>query len=228
MSNKNKLGDIDTMKQWFGFALLVPVVLIFVSALSTPSAAQRGFDRQSGDRVCFYTDKNFRGDSFCANLGESRRNVGDRFNDQISSIRIFGRAEVTVFEDENFGGARRTYKRDIPNLLDWNDKITSFQVSMGERGGRSGDERRNREPQNGACFYVDENFGGQSLCLNSGENLPNVGEGFNDRISSIRIFGKARVIVYTDEGFRGRGQEFDRDVRNLGSLNDQITSVRVR
>jgi Beta/Gamma crystallin len=58
-------------------------------------------------------------------------NIGGRFNHQISSVKIYGNAEVTVFENENFGGARRTFTRDAANLQDlgWNDMITSFQVS---------------------------------------------------------------------------------------------------
>jgi hypothetical protein len=220
------------MKRLLGFAFLFSGVLIFAGVFSTPLEAQRGPDRQNRNQVCFYMDENFRGESFCANLGERVRNVGERFNDRISSIRIFGRADVTVFENENFGGPHRTYAQDIANLREWNDRITSFQVSGGERGdergGRIGNERRDREPRYGACFYVDENFGGQSFCLNSGENVRNVGEHFNDRITSIRIFGKARVTIFADQNFRGHGQEVNRDSPNLKFFNDQVTSIVVK
>jgi len=224
------------MRHSRGFVFLVPFVVIFVSVFSSRLEAQRAPDRQNRNQVCFYTDENFRGDSFCANLGERVRNVGERFNDRISSIRIFGRAEVTVFDDENFGGGRRTYDRDVTNLRDWNDRFTSFQISGGERGnerggergGRIGDERREREPRNGACFYVNENFGGQSFCLNSGENERNVGGRFNDRITSIRVFGRSRVTIFGDQNFRGRSQEVNRDVPNLRFFNDRITSVVVK
>jgi hypothetical protein len=224
------------MKRLIRFAFVFFVVMIFANVFSTLLLAQRAPDRQNRNQVCFYTDENFRGDSFCSNLGDRMRNVGERFNDRISSIRIFGRAEVTVFEDENFGGQRRTYDRDIANLREWNDRITSFQVSGGERGddrgnergGRIGNERREREPRNGACFYVNENFGGQSFCLSSGENERNVGGRFNDRITSIRIFGRARAVIFTDQNFRGRSQEINRDAPNLRFFNDRITSIMVR
>ncbi len=220
------------MKRLPGFVFSVLFVVIFMSVFSSRLLAQRGPDRQNRNQACFYTDENFRGDSFCGNLGERVRNVGERFNDRISSIRIFGRAEVTVFDDENFGGGRQTYDRDVPNLREWNDRISSFQVSggerEGERGGRIGNERREREPRNGACFYVDENFGGQSFCLNSGENERNVGGRFNDRITSIRIFGRARVTIFADQSFRGARQEVNRDAPNLRFFSDRITSVTVR
>jgi hypothetical protein len=231
-----KQEEIEDMKRFSSFAFVIPVVMIFAGVFSPRLEAQRNPDRQNRNQVCFYTDENFRGESFCANLGERVRNLGERFNDRASSIRIFGRADVTVFEDENFGGPRRTYDRDIANLREWNDRITSFQVSGGdrsgergdERGGRIGNERRDREPRNGACFYVNENFGGQSFCLNRGENERNVGGRFNDRITSIRISGRARVVIFADQSFRGRSQEVNRDVPNLRFFNDRITSIVVK
>jgi hypothetical protein len=243
------------MKRLLRLALWIPSILIIANAFSNTAEAQRRVGRQNEDRVCFYMDDQFRGDSFCANAGESVRNVGGRFNDRISSIRISGRLEVTVFENDNFDGSRRTFNRDVTNLQDigWNDMITSFQVSGDNRGGdnrgednrgwdnrggdnRNGDnrgddrgyDRRNPEPRNGACFYVDSDFRGERFCLNAGEEERNVGRRFNDRISSMRIFGRARVMIFSDDNFRGPGREFNRDVRNLLGLNDRITSIRVR
>ncbi len=224
------------MKRVPGFALLITILAIVVSAFGTASSeAQRRFERQNRDQVCFYTDANYKGDSFCAALGESQRNVGERFNDKISSIRFLGPAQVTVYEDENYGGASQTFNSDVPNLREWNDKITSFRVSgtqqfQNDRRGY-GVERRgaqSREPANGACFYMDEDYKGESFCLNSGEDIRNVGERYNDKISSIRVFGRARVTVFDDENFGGARREIDRDVRNLGNFNDRITSIQVK
>jgi hypothetical protein len=225
------IGRGNMMKRLLGTTLFVPVILILASTLNTPAEAQRRFERPNQGRVCFYTDDHYRGDSFCANPGESMPNVGGRYNDKISSIRIEGPLQIIVFDDENFEGARRTFSRDVSNLHDlgWNDRITSFQVSGGERGREFGDERRGPEPRSGACFYVDAGYRGQSFCLNRGENDRNIGGHFNDRISSIRIFGGARVTVFSDENFGGQRMVFDRDVRNLRDvMNDQITSISVR
>jgi|WetSurMetagenome_2_1015567.scaffolds.fasta_scaffold297384_2 hypothetical protein len=228
------------MKRISAFVSLIAVSMIFASVFSARLEAQRGPDRQNRNQVCFYADVNFRGDSFCVNPGERTSYVGDGFNDRISSIRIFGPMEVTVFEDRNFGGPSRTYNRDIANLLDWNDRISAFQVSGGERGGDRGEDRGGRigndrgndrgarEPRNGACFYVNENYSGQSFCLNSGENERNVGGRFNDRISSIRVFGRARATVFADQNFRGPRQEINRDAPNLRFFNDRVTSIIVR
>jgi hypothetical protein len=224
-----------TMKRLSGFAVLVPVVLVIASAFSLPVKAQRGSNYQSSDRVCFYVDDNYRGASFCANPGESESELRGGWNDRISSIRIFGQASVTVFEDKDYRGSSRTFSRDVPNLrpLGFNDMITSFEVSGGGRQGSGrgdgyGSRRGSFEPRNGACFYVDDDFRGQRFCLNTGESERNVGGRFNDKISSIQIFGRAHVIIFTDANFRGRSREFSRNAQNLRGFNDRITSIQVR
>jgi hypothetical protein len=230
-----------SMKRLLTYALLFPAFFILANVFSTQLEAQRYNDRQNNDRqnqdkVCFYVDENYQGDSFCANPGESMRNIGSRYNDRITSIRVPNRLEVTIYDDENFGGGRLTINRDTPNLRDWNDRFSSFRVSGETRGGGQSDrrgggyesDRRDKEPRNGACFYVDENFRGRSFCLDSGQSERNVGGRFNDRITSMRVFGKARVSVYEDENFKGRGRDFNRDAPNLRGLSDRITSVRVR
>jgi hypothetical protein len=215
---------------------------------ATLNAQGRFGDRNDQPRngVCFYTDENFGGDRYCAEAGESRRNVEERFNDRFSSLRVFGRARVVVYEDENFGGARTTFTSDIRNLRNWNDRITSFEVTGGggffgggssDRGNGgwggpfdrgNGPSNRSNEPRNGACFYMDEDYRGDSFCVNSGEQLRNVGDRFNDRISSIRVFGRARVTVYENENFSGASRSYNHDIPNLGNFNDKTTSLEIR
>jgi len=195
---------------------------------------------QSRNGVCFYTDENYRGESYCVEAGESRRNVGDRFNDRFSSIRILGRVQVTVYDNENFGGASTTFNNnDVPNLRNWNDRITSFQVTGGRQsgglfGGRPSDrddrdgDRGGSEPRNGACFYTDADYRGDKFCIGTGEQLRNIGDRFNDRISSIRVLGRARVTIYENENFSGASRTYNRDVPNLRGFNDKVTSIEVR
>jgi len=192
-----------------------------------------GNEPQNG--ACFYVDADYRGEKFCVNSDESQQNLGERYNDRISSIRIFGRAEVTVYDDENFNGSRRTFRQDVPNLRDlrdWNDRITSFQVTGGQYGGQYAGQYGARasgyEPRNRACFYLDADHRGDSFCMNAGENLRNVEDRFNDKISSIRMFGRAQVIVYEHENFGGASRTLAGDVSNLGNFNNKITSIEVR
>jgi hypothetical protein len=87
-----------------------------------------------------------------------------------------------------------------------------------------------RTPSDGACFYQDPGFRGEYFCVRSGESMGTVPTGMNDRISSIRLFGSARVKVYQDGRFQGRSTRFNDDVRNLREegWNDLISSLEVR
>jgi hypothetical protein len=110
-------------------------------------------------------------------------------------------------------------------------ELDDFYNYIRGRGYRYGDQYgwiNSRAPRNGACFYTDANYGGESFCLNSGDRQPSVGGHFNDRISSIRIFGRARVTVYKHRDFDGSHRTYTSDAPHLGDLNDEITSIEVR
>jgi hypothetical protein len=87
----------------------------------------------------------------------------------------------------------------------------------------------------GACFYKDSNFRGDYICLRRGENRPTIT--MNDSISSIRVFGGARVSFWIDSNFRGQRGSTPSDIANLSnwrvpgmnhSWNDHISSIRVQ
>ena len=218
------------MKRALGFAYLALIVLALIHTLSPRLEAQnriRNRNNQPREGACFYMDADYRGEQFCINSDESQRNLGE-LNDRISSIRIIGRAEVTVYDDENFNGSRQTVRQDVPNLRDWNDRMSSFQVTGGQYGGQYGGRGSGNEPRNGACFYMDADYRSNSFCMNAGEHLRNVEDRFNDKISSIQVFGRARAVVYENENFGGASKTFVRDVSDLGNFNDRITSIEVK
>lgn len=69
--------------------------------------------RLDGDGVCFYTDRDFRGDASCERLGGDRRTLSGSYQ----SMRLFGRArEVEVFDQENYRGATARISRDERDL----------------------------------------------------------------------------------------------------------------
>jgi hypothetical protein len=83
------------------------------------------------------------------------------------------------------------------------------------------------------CLYQDNNYRGSDRCYAPGDEISDLR---NSRVSSIRIDGRARVIVYDDRGFRGDQVEFRNDVPDLArvrmpdsrsSWNDRIGSIRV-
>lgn len=240
------------------------------------------------DGACFYKD-GFNSESFCLSAGQSADHMPPGFNDQVTSIRIFGRARVVVFENSNFGGPNETFdrsqsdlrnvrKRDDPSRV-WSDRISSVRVESAsgraddrwgrddrgrddDRWGRDRDDDRWRDrdrddrgwhgrnnpnnypvwgrgaqPRQGACFFRDSNFRGDYFCMARGETFRSLPAGFNDRISSVRLFGGARVTVYQDSDFRGRDARFGRDIADLHdrrtrddrdrNWNDRISSIQV-
>jgi len=93
-------------------------------------------------------------------------------------------------------------------------------------------------PRQGACFYQNPDFGGEYFCLRAGNGYPNLPPGFNDRISSVRLFGGSRVAIFNDTDYRGvsaRTRHNIRDLRNWRlptdprrTWNDRVSSIRVR
>jgi hypothetical protein len=84
-------------------------------------------------------------------------------------------------------------------------------------------------PREGVCFYEDADFHGRWFCARAGEDLSEMPRGMNDRISSIRLFGRTEVEVFKDIRYRGASARFATDVRNLQreGWNDIVSSIRV-
>ncbi len=126
-----------------GMVLLVGVV--------APANAQRRGQVQPRDGACFYRDADFRGDSICIATDDAAATLPADMDDQISSIRVFGSAEVIVFHNKRFGGDSNVITSDIRNLRSegLNDRISSIQVEgrrYGNRGGSGGSGYRSNRP----------------------------------------------------------------------------------
>jgi hypothetical protein len=96
------------------------------------------------DGVCFYQDSNYRGPYFCVEAGSNLNTLPGEVRNQISSMRISGRAEVTVFQESNFRGQSTSFGNDVQSLarVGWNDMISSVRVrylGFGGGGGGGGD-----------------------------------------------------------------------------------------
>ena len=215
------------MKTTIRSAVLAVCALLAGSADASAQIFGRAETPRNG--VCFYENINYGGQYFCTNNNTENPLVA--MNDRVSSIRVFGNAEVTVYLDRDFQGRSQTFTADINDLRrdGWNDNITSVRVQ--QQGGSTWANRWGRPatPVNGACFYENINFAGQYFCSRQGETVEMVPEGTNDRISSIRLFGNAELVVYRDRDFGGVSQWFDvsePDLRESG-WNDTISSYRI-
>ncbi len=100
-----------------------------------------------------------------------------------------------------------------------------------------GDWHGGRWNRGGACFYTDRDFGGNFFCLRRGESRESLG-GYGDDISSIRVFGGARALIYDDRHFSGKRAALGGDVADLRQVpvrgksghtwNNRISSVAVQ
>ena len=231
------------------------IIGLFCLFLAEAASAQPrwGRERVPNQGACFYEDVNFRGDYFCVRQDDRLPRLPSGMGDKISSVRVFGSAEVTVFRDTDMRGRSARFIDDVRNLKGegWNDQISSVDVTSGRdysgfggyggnrgrargrgRGGWGSDRtpvwgRNQQTPREGACFYEDVNFQGQFFCAPRGATYTALPRGFNDRISSIRVFG-GEVRIFQNRNFGGRSTEIRSDVANLrGNWRDNVSSIRV-
>jgi hypothetical protein len=77
------------------------------------------------------------------------------------------------------------------------------------------------------CFFEHNNYEGRSFCARPGQGDRSLGNFWNDRISSIRIFGDAWVRVCQHDNF-DNCRNFYSSRSSLGRLNDEISSFIVQ
>jgi hypothetical protein len=222
------------MKRLCVAALAALFSLSLVSPLS--ASPQFGRDRERGrseDRVCLYRDIQYQGIEQCFNIGDSVTSLPSGLGGQASSIRIYGRATITVWDDPNFRGHTTAFNSSVPDLgrirlesKSWSDRIQSIQV--GSSGGNAFGRDRDREPapppkeiSEGICVYERPGYQGRSQCWSGSEDLSDLGRmgGWSDRISSIRVFGRQSFVVYRDIGLRGASMVVNRDIPDLSQVS---------
>src|SRR5262245_59588867 len=87
------------------------------------------------------------------------------------------------------------------------------------------------------CVYENNNYTGWQQCFAPGDQIPDLGEHRN-KISSIRVFGDARLLAFMDRNFQGTSLDVATDMSDLAQVkspspfisatwNDKIESVRV-
>jgi len=79
--------------------------------------------------VCFYSERNFRGSSFCLERGEEILRLPRNWNDRIRSVEVFGRARVDLCTDSNLFGTCVTLRSDASRLPSGIDRrVSSLEV----------------------------------------------------------------------------------------------------
>ena len=214
------------------FSAIALFALLGASALLPREASA---DSSRGrDGVCVYEHADFKGREECYGIGETIRDLGNR-RDTISSIRIRGRAQITLFEHPQFGGRDVRVDNDVSDLRQlpgWNDETDSLRVSADGRGGGPRDRPFGGDRGRGdrVCVYEHAEYGGDSQCFDSNDGVRDLNRiRWNDRISSIRVFGRSRISVYEHNDFNGQSIVVDHDITDLNRMgwNDRISSLRM-
>lgn len=90
-------------------------------------------------------------------------------------------------------------------------------------------------PNRGACFFTTAPYRGNRFCVRSGDKLPRLPGNIGGNISSIQVFGGARVRIFNDRNFSNGSAEVRRNIPDLRQLpfrnghtwNNRISSVMV-
>lgn len=136
---------------------LLPLLTLLLTAFTPvwahgPQNDHHGW-RPGEPRVILFERPDFSGGAIVLYPGDVLENLaglrfddGRRANDRISSIKVEGGAEVTVFLDAQFRGPAVRLDRDLPRLTDlpvpgmrrsWDDQISSIRVEL-HRGAPGG------------------------------------------------------------------------------------------
>ena len=208
----------------FALRRLAPAVVgAFILLIPAAASAQLRWGRPTvpSDGACFYRDAGFRGDYFCVRAGEDLPYIPGGLNDEISSIRTFGRARVVVFRDKRFSGRSELFAQDVYNLRNagWNDRLSSLRVDSW-RGGRG-------------YGYGDGDGDGRGYTNGRGYGYGNAngyGSGYgNDRREVVRaeeVVRRAYLEVLRREPDAASRAYVDRVMRDNWSQNDVERELR--
>ena len=189
----------------------------FIVSIPAVASAQLRWGRPTvpRDGACFYRDAGFRGEYFCVRAGEDLPHIPGGLNDEISSIRTFGRAEVTIFRDRRFSGRAERFGGDVWNLRNqgWNDRLSSLRVDSWRGGWGSNGYRQS------GSGYGDGRGNGYGY-----------GSGYgNDRREVVRaeeIVRRAYLDVLRREPDAASRAYVDRVMRDNWSQNDVERELR--
>lgn len=231
---------------------LIPGFTLVVSLLAvSPAMAQGGRNGRPVDRVCVYENNNFQGWEDCYEVGDEVNDLRGH-NNSVSSIRIFGNAVITIYDNKNFSGQTVQISSDVKDLAQmrsggfgglsiWNDRVESLRISQPGRKPDPRDDRnsgyRRPDTENVICVYDEKNYRGNYDCFAPDQDTSDLGRhgGWSDRISSIRVFGNAHGTAFLDIKYRGEQVAIDRDIPDLRQLrtrdgrnwDKQISSIEI-
>ena len=134
---------------------------------------------------------------------------------------------VLIFAVSAFGQSRDDHGKYLPPDNNW------AYGPQNNRWNPAWDRRP--DPRDGACFYSTAPFRGHHFCVRAGDRLPSLPGDFGGDISSIQVFGHARVRIFNDRHFRNGSTVIRSSVPDLRDVpfrkghtwNNRISSIIV-
>lgn len=184
------------------------------------------------DGVTVFEDCHYGGRSYFLRPGRYDARQMGVGNDEISSIKVPSGYRITVYGDGGFSGGQRSFTRDV-NCFgnDWNDKISSVEVSRGSGGDYDYNHSSNyNNNELGVTFYEKTWFSGHSRTYGTGSFNFEDYDNLDRNVSSIKIEPGYSVTVYDEPGQRGNRTVFtgSTGAMSLIGWNDRIRSFSIR
>ncbi len=177
------------------------------------------------------------------NYGADVSSLDSGLNDKISSIKFFGALQIILYkENDGFRGDLQQITTDQPNLgasyPNFDNAVSALQV-----------RDLTWKPSPRVCVYTEPDYKGvypyfENLaayyytayyCFEDGEIRSMVLGGrvdLDNKISSVKVFGGAQVILYRDMDFAGDFLQIKTDQANLGisypGWDNAASSLKVR
>lgn len=165
-------------------------------------------------RVCVFDLPNYQGASVCVNAGHSDNAIGPVWNNKVTSLRVHNGASIRLCQNANFGGFCNVFSSNRPLLgAALNNKASSYDVMP-------------PHPKR-VCVYDLPNYQGASVCVNPGASDNAINPPWNNRVTSLRVFGGAHIRLCQNTNFVGFCNVFTSDVPTLGvPLNNKASSYQ--
>jgi hypothetical protein len=165
-------------------------------------------------RVCVYDLPNYGGAHVCVNAGMSAAEIPAAWDNRVSSLRVHGGASIRLCRHVNYGGTCNIFNADKSVLGSaLNNHASSYDVMP-------------PEPDR-VCVYDLAHYGGDSVCVGAGTSANNIGAAWNNKVTSLKIFGSAHIRLCQNPAFGGFCNEFTNNVPTLGgSLNNNASSYQ--
>ncbi|MEO5807298.1 SH3 domain-containing protein [Devosia sp.] len=82
----------------------------------------------AASKACFFKGPNFTGASFCVPASSHDNHIGFSWNDKISSIKLYGGAQVQICRGYNYTAGCAVVHTSKPSLGSFDDDTSSYQA----------------------------------------------------------------------------------------------------